>query len=160
MLEWNAGRLAVLDHDIDEIIRTHAHDRRVAAWFEDTARAFEEIGEFDLAIDWAQQAAYLDVGHQSRKAGDYWCTLLAEHRPAEHLDARVAVFRRWPSSTTAARLHNAASSQWPKYRDEVMQTLAASPRDTVLFTLLDLKDIPHAWQLAHSLALEDDDTWD
>jgi hypothetical protein len=48
-LEWNARRLAVLDRDIDAIIRTHARDRRVAAWLQDTAEAFEEIGQIDLA---------------------------------------------------------------------------------------------------------------
>ena len=36
-LDWNAQRLAVLDHDVDAIIRTHAKDRKVAAWLEDTA---------------------------------------------------------------------------------------------------------------------------
>ncbi len=50
-LDWNAQRLAVFDHDVDAIIRTHARDRKVAPWFEDTAEAFEEIGEVDLAID-------------------------------------------------------------------------------------------------------------
>lgn len=160
VLEWNARRLAVLDCDVDEIIRTHARDKQVAAWFEDTARAFEEVGEFDLAIDWAQQAVHFDGGHQSRKAGDYWCALLAEHRPAEHLDGLVEVFRRWPSSTTASCLHSVAGGQWPAYREEVMQTLSRSPRDAVLFTLLELKDVPQGWQLAHSLGLEDDETWD
>ena len=59
-LDWNAQRLAVLDRDVEAIIRTHARDRKVAAWLQDTAEALAEIGEFDLAIDWARQA--LDVG--------------------------------------------------------------------------------------------------
>jgi len=66
-LDWNAQRLAVLDRDVDEIIRTHAKDRTVAAWLEDTAEAFEEIGEIDLAIDWAKQATDFGRGHQSLK---------------------------------------------------------------------------------------------
>ena len=158
-LDWNAQRLAVLDHDIDAIIRTHAKDRKVAAWLEDTAGAFEEIGEIDLAIDWAKQATDFDRGHQSLKAADYWCTLLEEHRPDEFLAARLLIFRRWPSSTTAARLHTAAGKTWPEYRDEVVATLAASPRDAVLFALLTLKDVQFAWNLAHSLVLESDHTW-
>jgi hypothetical protein len=158
-LDWNAQRLAVLDHDIDAIIRTHGKDRRVAAWLEDTAEAFEEIGEIDLAIDWAKQATDFDRGHQSLKAADYWCRLLEQHRPAEALDARLVVFRRWPSSTTAARLHKAVSQVWPDYRDEVVATLAASPSDAVLFALLTLKEPEFAWNLAHSLALDSDHTW-
>jgi tetratricopeptide (TPR) repeat protein len=158
-LDWNAQRLAVLDRDVEAIIRTHARDRKVAAWLQDTAEALAEIGEFDLAIDWARQA--LDVGpdHQSLKAGEYWCALLAEHRPVELLAARLELFRRWPSSSTAARLYRDAGEAWPQYSDEVMQRLADSPRDSVLFALLSLKDVQYAWELAHSLALEDDRTW-
>lgn len=158
-LDWNEQRLAVLDRDIEAIIRTHAKDRKVAAWLEDTAEAFEEIGEIDLAIDWARQA--LDIGpwHQSLKAADYWCKLLDEHRPSESLEARLLVFRRWPSSTTAAGLHRAAGKSWPSYRDEVVPTLANSPTDAVLFALCTLKDVQFAWNLAHSLGLDDDRTW-
>lgn len=158
-LDWNAQRLAVLDHDIDAIIRTHAKDRKVAAWLEDTAEAFEEIGEIDLAIDWAKQATDFDRGHQSLKAAGYWCGLLEAHRPDEALDARLSVFRKWPSLTSAALLHKAAGTAWPDYRDEVVVTLAASPRDAVLFALLTLGDPEFAWNLAHSLALDSDHTW-
>ena len=159
-LEWNARRLAVLDHDTDAIIRTHARDRKVAAWLQDTAEAFEEIGEVDFAIDWAKQAADFDRGHQSLKASAYWCGLLAEHRPHELLDARMSVFRRWPSSTTAANLYKDAGKAWPQYRDEVLTALATSPRDAVLFALLTLKDLQLAWDLAHSLTLESNDVWE
>ncbi len=158
-LDWNAQRLAVLDHDIDVIIRTHARDRKVAAWFEETAEAFEEIGEIDLAIDWAKQATDFDRGHQARRAADYWCGLLEEHRPAEALGARLLVFRKWPSSNSAARLYKTAGRSWPDFRDEVVTTLAASPRDAVLFALLTLKEPEFAWNLAHSLALDSDHTW-
>ncbi len=78
-LDWNARRLAVLDHDIDAIIRTHAKDRKVAAWLEDTAEAFEEIDEVDLAIDWAMQATDFGRGHQrrpSRILPANWCRYL------------------------------------------------------------------------------------
>lgn len=158
-LDWNAQRLAVLDHDIDAIVRTHAKDRRVAAWLEDTAEAFEEIGEIDLAIDWARQATDFGRGHQSLKAADYWCRLLDEHRPSEALEARLTVFRRWPSSTTAARLHEAAGEASPDFRDEVVATLSSSPSDAVLYALLTLKEPEFAWDLAHSLDLDSDPTW-
>lgn len=159
-LEWNAQRLAVLDRDIEAIIATHAMDRQVAAWLQDTAEAFEEIGEIGLALDWAKQATDFDFGHQSQSAADYWGTLLSEHRPQEAPDARMVAFRRWPSSTTAARLHDAAGTAWPDYRDEVVVTLAESPRDAVLFTLLTLGDVQFAWDLAHSLGLGDRGTWE
>ena len=160
MIEWNARRLAVLDRDIDAIIRSHARDRKVAAWLEDTAEAFEEIGEIDLALDWAKQATEFDRGHQSLKAAGYWCKLLAQHRPAELLSARLEVFRRWPSSSTAAHLYQDAGPSWPSYRDEVVAALAASPRDAVLFALLTLNEVRFAWNLAYSLGLDSDDVWE
>lgn len=158
-LHRNAQRLAVLDRDSSEIIRTHARDRKVAAWYEDTAQALEEAGYIDLAIDWAQQATDFHRGHQSLKAADYWCALLAQHRPAEFLDARHEVFRRWPSASTAAKLHDAAGEDWPQLQDEVIKRLSASPRDAVLFALLTLEDTQFAWNLADQLALADNDTW-
>jgi tetratricopeptide (TPR) repeat protein len=158
-LDWNAQRLAVLDRDVEAIIRTHARDRKVAQWLQDTADALAEIGEFDLAIDWARQALDVGPGHQSLRAGEYWCALLAKHRPVELLAARVEVFRRWPSSSTAARLYRDAGQTWPQHRDEVMERLAVSPRDAVLFALLSLEDVHYAWELAHSLVLDDDRTW-
>ncbi len=158
-LDFNDRRLAVLDHDIDAIIATHARDRRVAAWLEDTAEAFEEIGEVDLAIDWARQAAAFDRGHQSKKAASRWCRLLAEHRPDEVLPARWWVFERWPTSGTAAELYRACGAQWPDYREAVQAALRAHPRDAVLFALNTLQEPDLAWTLAHELDLHDDRTW-
>lgn len=158
-LDWNAQRLAVLDHDIQAIIRTHARDRKVAAWFEDTAEAFEEIGEYDLAIDWARQATEFDQGHQSVKAARYWCKLLDTHRPVESLAARAFVFRRWPNSSTASDLYQTTGEAWPEFRDEVMTTLASRPYDAVTFAQATLQDIHMAWELAHELALDSDQTW-
>ena len=159
VLEWNDRRLAVLDHDIDAIVRTHARDRKVAAWLQDTAKAFEEIGEIDLAIDWARQAADHHPDHQALQAAYYWCELLARHRPAELVATRHVVFTRWPSATTAARLYRDARSSWPDYRDEVLAALVARPDQAVLFALGTLKDPRLAWDLAAALRLDDDHTW-
>lgn len=158
-LDWNARRLAVLDRDVAAIIATHARDRRVAAWLQDTAVALAEIGETAAAIDWAKQATDFGDGHQSRHAADYWCELLAEHAPDQLLAAHVEVFRRWPSSETAGALYRQAGTEWPQYRDEVLERLAAQPRDAVSFAQHFLGDVGFAWQLAHTLHLDDDHTW-
>lgn len=158
-LDWNAKRLAVFDRDVDAIIRTHAGDRKVAAWFQDTAEAFEEIGEYDLAVDWARQATEFGLGHQSVTASRYWAKLLEAHRPADSLAARVFLFRRWPNSSTATDLHRAAGDDWPAHRNEVMATLSRQPYDAVTFTLRTLGDAQAAWDLAHDLCLDDDPGW-
>jgi hypothetical protein len=116
VLEWNDRRLAMLDHDIEAIVRTHAKTGRLPRGSR-TQQRHSRIGEIDLAIDWARQA--LDIGpwHQSLKAADYWCELLDQHPPGELLDARLLVFRRWPTSATAARLHKAAGRTGPGSRE-------------------------------------------
>jgi hypothetical protein len=159
LLEYNARRLAVVDRDVEAIIATHTRDRKVAAWLHETAQALAEIGEVDLAIDWARQGADFDRGHQSLDAAGYWCELLAQHRPAAELAARLEVFRRWPSASTAERLRRAAGHAWPIHRDEVLDTLARAPRDAVIFAQHHLDDTELAWTLAHNLALTDTRTW-
>ncbi len=158
-LDWNAKRLAVLDRDVEAIIRTHVGDRKVAAWFTDTAEALEEIGEYDLAVDWARQATEFGLGHQSVTAARHWVKLIDTHRPAESLDTRVFLFRRWPNSSTASELHRAAGDTWPTYRDDVMEELSHRPYDAVTFTLNTLNDPQSAWDLAHDLCLDSDYGW-
>ena len=159
VLEWNERRLAVLDKDVGAIIRTNLRDAKVAAWFQDTAEALAEVGEYSLAIEWAQRGAEFDQGHQSVKAANYWCDLLATHRPEEMLDARLTVFRRWPTSLHARHLREAAGFEWNGYYDEVLVALSARPVEAVSFALSSLGDIPLAWSLAHSLSLNDDRLW-
>lgn len=160
VLQWQALRLAVLDQDVEMIIRTHARDKRVAAWFQDTAEALEEIGRVDLAVEWAQRAAAFDQGHQSVQAAEYWCGLLARHRPDELMDARWWVFDRWPNGTTAARLYDDAGTTWPAYQDAVLERLSADPREAVLFRLNTLKDPVAAWETAHTVNMSDRDVWE
>ncbi|MDQ7911308.1 hypothetical protein RB614_43150 [Phytohabitans sp. ZYX-F-186] len=159
LLEYNARRLAVVDLDVEAIIATHARDRKVAAWLHQTAQALAEIGEVGLAIDWARQGADFDQGHQSLDAAGYWCELLGQQQPDAELAARLEVFRRWPSASTAERLRQAAGQAWPAHRDEVIDPLGRSPRDAVVFALHHLGDAELAWTLAHNLKLTDTGTW-
>ena len=159
-LNWNARRLAVLDHDVDAIIATHARDRAVPRWLQDTAEALAEIDRPDLAIDWAKQATDHGDGHQSLQAADYWCASLAEYRPDQVLAARWEVFDRWPTSSIASALHQAAGAHWPPCRDRVLDRLASRPPDAVLFALLTLNEPELAWDLAHELSSSAADAWD
>jgi len=127
VLQWNDRRLAVLGHDIDAIIRTHARDRKVAAWLEDTARAFEEIGEIDLAIDLAKQATDFGRGHQSLKAAAHWRKLLDEHLPGRILGSAAS------GPPALALLDDGSASvqgrgkSWAEYRDELTPATVSSP---------------------------------
>lgn len=160
LLLWNAQRLAVWDRDVDAIIATHARDRKVAAWLKATAEAFAELGETDLAIDWARQATFFDHGHQSVDAARYWCRLLAEHRPEAEFAARLEVFDRWPTAAHADGVHRAAGDAWPEHREHVMDELRRLPREAVSFALNTLDDVQLAWELAHSLGLDEPGLWE
>ena len=157
-LHYNAQRLAVVDRDAAAVIATHVRDGK-AVWLHDTAKALAEIEKFEQAIDYAERAAEVDRGWQARAAAVYWCDLLAAHRPNQELAARLDVFHRWPTSSTAEHLHRAAADAWPDYRDEVLSTLAASPREAVVFAQHHLRDVEIAWTLAHNLELTDGRTW-
>jgi hypothetical protein len=160
VLDWNGRRLAVLDRDVDAIIRTHARDKKVAAWFHDAAKALEEIGETELAITWARQATDFDLGHQSQRAAEYWCVLLEKHLPDELVAARSYVFHRWPTASNASRLHAAAGSGWLEHQADVAEIMRANPSDAVTFTLGTLRDAQRAWDLARELSLTSEHTWD
>ena len=160
VLDWNARRLAVLDRDLDAIIRTHARDRKVAAWLEDTARG-PRRDRRDRPGHRLGQAGGRLRPRPPVAQGRRLLVRAARRAPPRRAGPRpLAVFRRWPSSSTATHLYRDAGASWPAYREEVNAALAASPRDAVLFALLTLKDVPLAWQLAHSLDLESDDVWE
>ncbi len=164
VLSWNEQRLAVLDRDADAVIRTHARDRRIARWFYDTAVALVEIDRVDLATDWARQGAEIGPFHQAQECADLWVSLLHQqprYDADDVLAARRSVFDRWPTDSTAARLHNAvtaAGRAWADIDEHVMIRLAQQPRNAVCFALDTLRDPRRAWQLAHDLDLDPDDT--
>ena len=156
ILRWFDKRFAVLDRDVEAIVRTHLGDGRVAAWHEDVAEAFEEIGELELAIEWAHRAVMFDRGHQARRASRRWWELLEAHRPNALPEAARTIFRRWPDDETGARLVEVVG---PEAAGEVQVLLEAHPAELVRFQLGTLRDVRLAWQTAHRLHLGDDGVW-
>lgn len=156
ILRWFDKRFAVLDRDVEAIVRTHLGDGRVAAWHEDVAEAFEEIGELDLAIEWAHRAMMFDRRHQARRASGHWWELLEAHRPDALPEAARTIFRRWPDDETGARLVEVVG---PEAAGEVQVLLEAHPAELVRFQLGTLRDVRLAWQTAHRLHLGDDGVW-
>jgi tetratricopeptide (TPR) repeat protein len=144
VIEWNEKRLAVLDRDIDRIIETHLGDATVAAWFEDVAKALDEIAQYDLAIEWAKKAADFGPGHQSEHAARYWCELLAQHHPDQAAAAALEVVERWPNSRNATRLHALAGTNWPQYAEHVLALLKPQPREAVSFVHHSLGNLQQA----------------
>lgn len=159
VLARHRRRLAVADRDIEAIIVTHVADGVRAHQLHEAAQAFAEIERPDLAIEWAERAAYLTRDHQAVRAAEYWCALLHAHRPGAELAARRAVFERWPGAALAAALRTAAGAEWAALEPAVLTALEARPEQLVGFLLHSLHDAPRAWAAAHRLDLEGDRLW-
>lgn len=126
-ITWSDQRLAVLDRDVDAIIRLYGRDLKVAAWYENVARAMQEISEWELAEAWARKAVDFGFGHQSEAAASRWCALVEHNRPEGLLEAHLYVFNRWPNSGTATKVYHAAGESWHDAQDEVENTLRGFP---------------------------------
>lgn len=157
LLRWFDQRLAVLDGDVDAIIRTHLREAKVAAWFTDTAKALAEIERYDLAIEWARKAMEFDRGHQARQGGNYWWGLVGEHAPDDLPDAAWTLFHRWPGSDTAARVDRTVGAS---AREEIIAALEATPSALVYYLVDTVGDVEVAWDAAHRLGLDDRHAWD
>ena len=83
----------------------HARDRKVAAWLRDTAKALEEIGEIDLAIDWARQASRLGPWPPIAASGRLLVRAPRRHRPDDVVGARLDMFRSVAVVIHRGRLH-------------------------------------------------------
>lgn len=156
LLQWFEQRLAVLDKDFDAIIATHLRDSTVAAWYEDVAQAFEEIGEVDLAIFWARRALLFDHGHQARTAAGRWWRLLEAHQPEELPFAARLIFDRWPNADAAAHLIARTGNESVGH---VLTTLESNPDELIRFQLDTLDDPGLAWQTAQDLGGISDWVW-
>lgn len=156
LADWFEQRFAVLDRDIEAIIRTHLRNGKVAAWYEDVAEALEEIEEIDHAMEWAERATMFGHGHQSERASTRWWRLLCENRPQELPAAAQTIFERWPTSANAARLVEAAGDN---VIEEIEISLKSHPAELVCFQLDTLRDPHLAWESAGRLELADDWVW-
>ena len=127
---------------------------------QDTAEALAEIGEFDLAIDWARQALDVGPGHQSLKAGG-----VLVHVAGRAPSGRSCSRRGWRCSAAGPRPappRACIATRARRGRSTAMRSCSGSRRARVMrccSRCCRSKDVQHAWELAHSLALDDDRTW-
>lgn len=157
LLRWFEQRFAVLDRDFDAIVTTHLLDGKVAAQYEDVAEAFEEIGEWELAIFWSHRALLFDHGHQSRTAAQRWWRLLEEYQPGELPIAARLIFDRWPDADSGARFLTHAGDEAQAH---VTGALGAHPDELIRFQLSALDDPRLAWQTAQEYDRVSSSVWD
>jgi hypothetical protein len=102
-------RLAVLDGDIEAIVRLHGGDLTNAFHFLHVAEAMAELGRDDLVLEWTSRGIAETDGWQISRLYDVACEANARlEQPLEILRLRRSHHERMPSSSTYAALREAA----------------------------------------------------
>lgn len=153
-------RMAVWTKNVDVI--KDAGDRYVDPVHgrAEAARAFEELGLLEDALWWAKSGAECMHSPWSYDAAARWWRLAERLAPGDVWHARLAMFRSRRNLTNACGLFAVSSpEQWADVRYEVLGELEMVPREAVWFVHEVLRDVQHAWDLAHMTGLDDFDTW-
>lgn len=108
-LRYVRERLAVLDRDIDAIVRLHGGDLSNGYQFLHVAEAMAELGRDDLVLEWTSRGIAETNGWQVNGLYDLACeTHTRLRQPLEVLRLRRSHHERMPSSSTYAALRTAA----------------------------------------------------
>ena len=144
-------RLAILDGDIDELVRLLGGDLSGPHQFGRVAEAMVELDRPDLALDWATRGIEKTSGWQIANLYDLACKLHVQAgSPSEALRLRRAHHERTPSGSTYGALRSAAGAcdAWHLERDAARQALERSDRRAFVSALLDDGDDELAWDAA------------
>ena len=144
-------RLAILDGDIDELVRLLGGDLSGPHQFGRVAEAMMELDRPDLALDWATRGIERTSGWQIATLYDLACELHVQAgSPSEALRLRRAHHERAPSGSTYGALRSAAGAcdAWHLERGAARQALERSDRRAFVSALLDDGDDALAWDAA------------
>ena len=144
-------RLAILDRDVEALVRLLGGDLTTPYQFIRVAEAMRELGLDDEALAWAKRGIAQTSGWQVSKLYDLACDVHdAREEPLEVLALRRAQHERMPSSSTYRALRRAAEAleAWPVEQDAARATLQrADPRGFV-DALLGDGEVGLAWSAA------------
>ncbi len=141
-------RLAVLDRDVDQIVALFGGDLANPYQFTRVALSMLEIGEPDLALQWALVGIESTSGWQVEKLYDIACSVLADRGDfTEVVGLRHEQHLKFASVTTFGHLKAASTvlGEWPTSRTDALYVLAARNRGAYVDVLLAEGDIEPAW---------------
>lgn len=144
-------RLAVLDRDIEAIVRLHGGDLSNPLQFVRVAEAMAELGRDDLVLEWTSRGIAEAAGRQIGRLYDLACDTRARLRqPLEVLRLRRSHLERVPSSSTYAALRRAAEEvdAWEVERPAARAALQRSAVREFITALLSDADLDLAWDVA------------
>ena len=119
-------RLAILDRDVDALVKLLGGDLTTPYQFIRVAEAMRELGLDDEALAWAKRGIAQTSGWQVSQLYDLACDVHdARGEPLEVLALRRAQHERMPSSSTYRALRTAAEAldAWPLEQDAARATL-------------------------------------
>ena len=117
-------RIAILDRDVDALVKLLGGDLTTPYQFIRVAEAMRELGLDDDALVWAKRGIAQTSGWQVAQLYDLACDV-QRGEPLEVLALRRAQHERMPSSSTyrALRATAEAADAWPLERDAARATL-------------------------------------
>jgi hypothetical protein len=142
-------RLAILDRDVDALVKLLGGDLTSPYQFIRVAEALRELGLDDEALAWAKRGIAQTSGWQVSQLYDMACDL--QHRePLEVLALRRAQHERMPSSSTYRALRAAAEAvdAWPLEQDVARATLQRTDVRGFVDALLGDDELELAWRAA------------
>lgn len=142
-------RLAILDRDVDAVVRLLGGDLTTPYQFIRVVEAMRELGFDHEALAWARRGIAQASGWQVSQLYDLACDV-QRGEPLDVLALRRAQHERMPSSSTYRALRAAAEAldAWPLEQDAARVTLQrADPRGFV-DALLGDDELERAWSAA------------
>ncbi len=144
-------RLAILDRDVDAIVRLVGGDLTTPYRFIRVAEAMRELGLDDEALGWAKRGIAQTSGWQVAQLYDLACDVhAAREEPLEVLALRRTQHERMPSSSTYRALRTAAEAldAWPLEQDAARATLQRTDQRGFVDALLGDGELELAWRAA------------
>lgn len=144
-------RLAILDRDVDAVMRLLGGDLTTPYQFIRVAEAMRELGLDDEALAWAKRGIAQTSGWQVAQLYDLACGVHdARYEPVEVLALRRAQHERMPSSSTYRALRTAAEGlgAWPLEQEAARATLQRADARGFVDALLGDDELELAWRAA------------
>ena len=144
-------RLAVLDQDVESIVRLHGGDLSNPFRFLHVAEAMAELGRDDLVLEWTSRGIAETDGWQMSGLYDLACDTHARlGQPLEVLRLRRSHHERMPSSSTYAALRSVAEEidAWEIERAAARAALQARDIRGFIDALMSDADPDLAWEVA------------
>jgi len=138
-------RLAVLSGSVEEVIRTHTDG------YEQLIRGLSEIGRFDLAYTYSEEAMRILPTEETFNIAGPWAAITDVHFPHRRPYVNERVFDAFPRLSTAQGLFAAVGDSAV---ERIEACLRDEPWDLAMFQYQCLRDPQRAWATASDAGLQ------